>query len=330
MSRLPAAVEWIPARVRGRAGHRLMVVLAAPGCAWARSSGGCTNCGFAQNLAAIGPVSAGDLEAQLSEALARIPTGQSPVEVDLFCSGSYFNDAEVPAPAQEALLHMAARRPEVESLLVETRPEYATDARLARAVQASGGIPLEVAIGLESASPAILQRIHKGFTWEDFVIAAQRVAKAGAGLVSYVLLKPIDTEEDEALQDSVDTAARVFSLGMALDCPTRIALEPCFIPPRTALFTAFQEGRYRPPWLWTVLEAVRRVAPLGPLQVGLSDEGMNPLQVPHNCDACTPRVRQALAEFNRSQDLLFLRGLDSQCRTLWKQEVRKSPGAGPG
>jgi radical SAM enzyme (TIGR01210 family) len=322
VNRLPKQVEWIAAQVKGRPGFRLMVILAAPGCAYARTSGGCTNCGFPQAFGTGHPVSAEDYLAQVEAALARIPPGTAaPVEVDLYNSGSYFNPEEVPEAAQPAMLALAAARSEVTSLLVETRPEYLTAARLGRAVAACQGKPLEVGIGLESANPEILsRRIHKGYTWEDFASAASLIAQARVGLLAYILLKPINTGEREAIEDSVETARKVFTLGRDLGVATRVALEPCFVAPQTPLYHAFEQGRYRPPWLWSVVEAVLRMAPLGRVLVGLSDEGMNPRQAPRNCDECTSRFRDALAAFNLTQDAAGLRALSCDCRRLWLAE----------
>jgi hypothetical protein len=325
MTRLPKQIEWIAAQVQGRPGFRLMVILAAPGCAYARTSGGCTNCGFPQAFGTGQPVSAEDYLAQVKAALARIPPGtQAPVEVDFYNSGSYFNPAEVPEPAQPAMLALAAACPEVTSLLVETRPEYVTPESLQRAVAACRSKPLEVGIGLESANPHILsRRIHKGYTWEQFAAAAGLIAGAGAGLLVYVLLKPIHTGEREAIEDSVDTARKIFALGHELKAPIRVALEPCFVAPQTPLYQAFEQGRYRPPWLWSVVEVVSRIAPLGPVLVGLSDEGMNPGQTPRNCERCTNSFRDALVAFNRTQDLSGLRALSCDCRQLWLAEAQR-------
>ena len=325
MTRLPKQVEWIPAQVQGRPGFRLMVILAAPGCGYARTSGGCTNCGFPQTFGTGKPVRTEDYVAQIKVALARIPAGiQAPIEVDLYNSGSYFNPEEVPEQAQSSMLALAAARHEVASLLVETRPEYMTATRLERARSACRGKPLEVGIGLESANPEILsRRIHKGYTWEQFAAAARLMAGVGAGLVAYVLLKPINTGEREAIEDSVETARKVLALGHELKCPTRVALEPCFVAPQTPLYHAFEQGRYRPPWLWSVAEVLSRVAPLGRVLVGLSDEGMNPLQAPHNCEHCTGRFRQALAAFNQTQDAAGLSAISCGCHKRWRVEAQR-------
>ncbi len=326
MNRAPKKVEWIPAQVEGRPGFRLMVILTAPGCAYARTAGGCTNCGFPQTFGTGKPVSAEDYLAQVRAALARIPAGiEAPVEVDLYNSGSYFNPEEIPETAQGAMLAMAAARPEVTSLLVESRPEYVSAAKLERARDACGGKSLEVGIGLESANPEILsRRIHKGYGWEQFAGAARLLAGAGVRLLVYVLLKPIGTGEREAIEDSVETARKLFALGHELKCPTRVALEPCFVVPQTPLYHAFEQGRYRPPWLWSVAEVVTRLAPLGRVLVGLSDEGTNPLQAPHNCEHCTGRFRHALAVFNQTRDAERLRALSCECHKLWLVEAERA------
>jgi hypothetical protein len=299
-----------------------MVILAAPGCAYSRATGGCTNCGFPKTFGTGTPVSTEELLAQLHEAFEQVHMlPGSPVEVDLYCSGSYLNAEEIPTEAQAALLAEAAARPEVAALLIETRPEYATPEALARAMAAAGGKPLEVAVGLESANEEILaKRIHKGFTWDEFAASAERVAASGARLAVYVLLKPIATGEGEAIEDSVVTCTRVFALGARLGVQTRAALEPCFVAPGTPLHEAFLAGQYRPPWLWSVVEVVTRVAPLGQVLVGLCEEGMDAPEAPHNCELCSSEVRAALARFNRTGDATPLARLECACKARWRAE----------
>ena len=326
MSREPVSVEWIPSRVMGRPGHRLMVILSAPGCAWAWRSGGCSNCSFPRSFGTGAPVSAEDYQAQLEAVLARIPAdNHGPVEVDLFVSGSYLNPDEVPRAAQSAMVARAARTPDLELILVETRPEHATITGLERVVAAAGSVPLEVGIGLESASQEIRERrIRKGFSWTDFARAAANVAAAGARLLVYVLLKPIATGEAEAVADSSATIETVFALGRSLGVPTRVALEPCFVAPDTPLAADYATGRYRPPWLWSVVEVVRRASQHGPIVVGLSDEGLDPARAAHNCERCTPAFRKALASFNVTQDAASLANLECDCRATWQAELERA------
>jgi radical SAM enzyme (TIGR01210 family) len=102
-----------------------------------------------------------------------------------------------------------------------------------------------------------------------------------------------------------------------------VGLQPCFVAPGTLLAEAFHAGDYRPPWLWSAVEVVRRVADLGPVHVALSDEGLEPAMAAHNCPDCTDRVRAALDAFNRTTDPGSLDALDCTCRAEWQVSVRQ-------
>ena len=320
MSAAPMAVELSEATVNGRPGRRLMVILRAPGCAWA-AKGGCTNCGFPKSMGSGRPVTADELVEQLDEAAALAEGGErTPLQVDLLVSGSFFNPDEIPVDAQERLLRRAAAIPGAARLLVETRPEYVTRPLLERALAAACGLPLEVGIGLESADETIREvRIRKGFTWAQFEAAARLLGECDAELLVYVLLKPIDTSEAEAVADAVATCERVHALGRNLRLPTRVALQPCFVAPGTPLEEAFLAGHYRPPWLWSVVEVVRQVAALGPLTIGLSDEGLGSPAQPANCPACSAEVTAALAAVNAGAPVSSLDRLDCACRLEWRR-----------
>ena len=329
MSTKPLVVEWILARVGNVPGHRLMVILAAPGCAYAfRKGGGCTNCSFPHVFGLKHPVSADDYAAQIQAAIDQIPADDvEPVEIDLYVSGSFFNPDEVSHEAQRRLLELAARAPRVTRVLVETRPEYVNSNTIEGAlvaVQPSPGVTgpeVEVAIGLESADREMREkRIRKGFTWRQFEKAAHRLARSGASLFVYLLLKPMETSERAAIDDLVGSAEKVFELGQRLDLPTRVGLEPCFVGPETVLEQAFERGEYRPPWLWSVIECVQRIHHLGPVLVGLSDEGLNPQRAAHNCDDCSAQMRAALTRFNLDQDPDPLAKLTCTCRSDWESK----------
>ncbi len=332
----PLQVEWIPGRVGSSPGHRLMVVLAAPGCAYAfTKAGGCTNCSFPHAFGLKRPIGADEYLAQLEAALEHIPAGEAgPVQLDLFVSGSFFNPAEVPHDAQRMLLERAAQDRRILRIGIETRPEFVSTNTIEGAmvaVQPAPGVEgpgvspeVEVAIGLESADRDIRERrIHKGFSWRQFEKAAGQLARSGANMLTYLLLKPMATGEREAIEDVVRSAERVFELGDRLGLPTRVALEPCFVGPDTVLEQAFERGEYRPPWLWSVVEVVGRIAGLGAIQVGLSDEGLNPQRAAHNCERCSARVRGALAAFNLDQDPQPLTRLTCDCRAEWSRAAAR-------
>jgi archaeosine synthase beta-subunit len=312
----PAGSEVGPACVCGRATRRLMLILRAPGCSYALRSGGCTNCGFLHLSTRGAPVPTEALVEQLRFALAEHAAEMTDVEeLDLYCSGSFFCEAEIPADAQRALLEEAAAIPSLRLVLVESRPEHVDDAALGRARAALASTrrqppALEVAIGLESADDEIReQRIRKGFSLHAFERAAERLALAEAGLVVYLLLKPRGTGEEEAVDDVLRSGRYLRALGDRLHLPVRVALEPTFVSEGTVLFDELQAGLYRPPSLWSVVRAAAGLGELLAVHVGLSSEGLPAQMVPGGCDACTPRLRAALARFNETQEVASLLSL---------------------
>lgn len=317
-TRQPATVELVGANVKGRPSYRLMVILRAPGCTYQLRGPGCSNCGFAHLTTHGRAVSSDDLVAQLQAALeAHADDLERVTQLDIYNSGSFFADQEIPPAARVRLLQLAGSLPHVERVLVESRPELISQQKLAAADAALGDeTELEVAIGLESIDEAIReQRINKGFTLRAFERAAERLAAQSMELVVYLLLKPIDTEEYEAVADVIASARYLKQLSTRLSLPTRIALEPAFVVEETPLYEAMVAGRYQPPSLWSVVEVVQAVAPLLPLKVGLSHEGLPADQRPRGCPRCTERLRAALADFNCSQNVAPLAELRCTCRT---------------
>lgn len=304
--RAPAFVERVPVWLGGSPSQRLIVILRASGCAWARKpGGGCTNCGFDRLTTHGVAVTSDDLVAQFEAALAQ--AGLEGVgEIDLYNSGSFFADPEVPPDARRRILARIAQTP-VRRVLLETRPEFVRSADLAQARALLGDRELEVGIGLESSDDRVRDvLVNKGFGLPEFERAVAALGPHGARLLVYILVKPLGLSEREAIEDSVATARYVFEVARRHGVAARAAFQPVFVAPDTALERAYLEGRYQPPSLWSVVEIVRRVHPLGELLVGLSDEGLEPRRLPAGCERCSADLRRALAEYNRSRDLAAL------------------------
>jgi hypothetical protein len=280
-----------------------MFIFRAVGCTYARRpDGGCSNCGFHPLSTGGEPVAADDLIAQFDRVFADPRALDGVVEVDLFNSGSFFAEAELPAPVRAHALGVLGRS-SVRRVRVESRPEYVQPARLRAACALVDGRRLEVGIGLESADDRVREvLVRKGFGRDAFEQAAGVLADAGARLLAYLLIKPLGLDEAAAVADAVASSRYVFAVAARLGVPAHVALQPVFVAPGTALERAARAGRYRPPSLWSVLEVLRQVHGLGEITVGLSDEGLEPGLTPQGCARCTPRLQQALRDYNRSRD----------------------------
>jgi len=236
----------------GTRGHELVIILATRGCQHYFSDElGCTMCGY--NNDSTGELqTAESIEAQLEIALQAHETeiaNSDAVVAKIFNSGSFFDEDEIPATAQEMILQQFARFPQVKEIAVESRPEFIT-AEAARRLKGNARQDqrCEVGIGLESWNDEIrLDLINKGFTLEDFLHAHDILKENGIGTKSYVLLKPLFLDEFEAFEDARATIAQLQELGVST-----ISINPVAIHAHTLVEEFWQRRLYRPPWLWTI------------------------------------------------------------------------------
>lgn len=304
--RRPAFTEWV---VANRAGHqisRLIFIFRAPGCGHARRpEGGCTMCGFSALTGHPAAITGDDLVAQLENWLDRTTLPDDLGEIDLYNSGSFFADDEMPPPARDRVLRrLAGLGSSRLRILVESRPEFITPDRVRPATRLFRPGQLEVGIGLETIDDRLREQvIRKGFGHSEFARAVAVLADAGAGLLVNVLLKPPGVADDRtAIAEAVATASYVFDTSRRRQIPARVALQPVFVAPGTWLAAELAAGRYRPPTLPTVAAAAAAIRRLGPVTVGLSDEGPAPHLAPAGCQRCDQPLRAALRRFNATDD----------------------------
>lgn len=314
--RKPAWVERVPTRIGGKPTTRLIFIFRAPGCAYARRpGGGCTVCGFGSLTFGSTPWTIADLIAQADSVFSTPRALDGIGEVDLYNSGSFYADAEMPPEVRSHVLGMlgAAGVPRV---LVESRPEFITQERIAESCALLPRSILEVGIGLESSNDIIREKyINKGFGLPEFERAAGILASGGADLLVNVLLKPLGFADDmSAVADAINTGKYIFTFAQQHSLSARVALQPIFIAPGTPLEQEFLAGRYQPVRLWSVVEAVLSLSGMGETIVGLSDEGLEPKRAPAGCGHCDQMIRDALREFNRTGNPEPLKTLTCDCR----------------
>lgn len=232
--------------------RRLMFCYRTRGCAhYFSEGGGCRMCAFPLHALPDRAISAEQLAAQLEGALEEIDwVGAGLAETDLFVSGSFFNDDEVPPAARQHAYQIARDLPGLRKLLVESRPEYIDAARVGEARAMLGPAAyLEVAIGLESASARVRDEIiNKGYGLAEFEAALAVLAPLPrTTALVYVFLKPPGLTEGEALEDAVATTRYVWEAGRRLGVEgITAAVQPAFVQAGGVLGQLYAAGEYRP------------------------------------------------------------------------------------
>ncbi|MEW5936405.1 MAG: archaeosine biosynthesis radical SAM protein RaSEA, partial [Candidatus Thermoplasmatota archaeon] len=238
--------------------------------------------------------------------------------VKLYTSGSFLDPAEIPEPQRllDKVIEAGARR-----VVVESRPEYIAPS-LERVKQYEGHI--EVALGLETSSDILRERaVCKGFTFEDYSAAAAHLRDAGARVRTYLLLKPPFLTERDALLDCVR------SMRDAAPHSHVLSINPVNVQRGTLVERLWRRGAYRPPWLWTLLEVLRRGREILPGDVLLVSEpsGGGTRRGAHNCMGCDRRILDAVRRFSLSQDSKALHPEHCGCIETWLDILELEPAA---
>ena len=167
-------------------------------------------------------------------------------QVKLYNAGSFFDPAAIPPEDDRAIAALVAP---FERVIVECHPAFIGERCLRFRDRLNGR--LEVAIGLETANPAVLDALNKRFTVADFERSAAFLRTSGIDLRVFLLVRPPFMSEAEGVewaQRSLDVAFA----GGATACtliPTRagngametLAAAGQFTPPNLRSLEAAQE-----------------------------------------------------------------------------------------
>ncbi len=264
-------------------------------------------------------VSADDLVSQFETAMTKVATTSSPLSVKIYTSGSFLDPAEVPPEARHRILSLIAADDRIVQVILESRPEYVTESVLAEIQKALGTRDVEIGIGLESANDTVrLMCINKGFTLKDFERVVSLARGYGIGTRAYVLIKPPFLTERDALFDAIDTMTTAARLGV-----TTISVNPVDIQRHTLVESLWNSGQYRPPWLWTVVQALHQARQEIPSNVVIVCDPVaaGKKRGTHNCGKCDKAIVSAIRKFSLSQDVKDLEGFTCDCLMKWEHSL---------
>jgi radical SAM enzyme (TIGR01210 family) len=192
-------------------------------------------------------VPSGAIVGQIRTALAGLPPSR---QIKLYNAGSFFDPAAIPPGDDESIAGAVAA---FDRVIVESHPAFLSGAYRERCLGFRDRIDgrLEVAIGLETAHPHVLERLNKRMTLDSFRRAAEFLRENAIDLRVFVLLSPPFMPAGEAAEwacRSLDLAAECGATAATV-IPTRggngamEALGDLFRPPRLpALEMAIEYG----------------------------------------------------------------------------------------
>lgn len=290
--------------------NALVVILRTKGCRWAAESG-CTMCGYF-NDSAWQTVTNEQLQHQWDKALEKY-TDQAVIKI--FTSGSFLDKEEIPEPV---LKHILTTVPSsVHLLQVESRPEYVNEDIVPSVSEYLGSTEFRVGIGLETSNDITREHtINKGFSFQQFQHAADLLHQNKHSVKTYVLLKPPFLTEQEAINDAVST------IKQADEYTDVFSLNPANVQRHTIVECLWKKNKYRPPWLWSVIEVLQQGKTLTKKRIQCDIAGGGSKRGAHNCKQCDKQVLQHIKTFSLNQNPTMLNKVKScSCHEEWLDQL---------
>ncbi|MDI6708415.1 MAG: archaeosine biosynthesis radical SAM protein RaSEA [Candidatus Thermoplasmatota archaeon] len=285
----------------GKVVDTLVIILRTRGCKWALQSG-CSMCGYINEAAQV-DVSDENLLLQVEGAMRNYRNEKI---VKIYTSGSFLDTDEISENAQTKILEFVSR---AEKVVIESRPEFVNKEHLSKLIKKCN---LEIALGLESSNPLILEKsINKGLKLEDYVRAAKIINELGIKLRTYILIKPPFITEEEAIVDAVNSAKFASKYSQTL------SFNPVNIQKNTLVEYLWKRKEYRPPWLWSVLEVLKESKTEVKGWLICSPTGGGSARGAHNCGKCDSAILRATREFSLTQNTNVFDNLSCDCKQRW-------------
>jgi len=260
------------------------------------------------------------LISQFEGAISKIDGESAPLSVKIYTSGSFLDAEEVPLDARNHILEKIASDDRFVQVVLESRPEYVSDDSMLEMRSILGECDIEIGIGLESSSDDIRNLcINKGFSLRDFQRAKDIANEHEIGVRSYVLVKPPFLTERDSIVDAVKTITDAIEMGV-----TTVSVNPVNVQKYTLVEYLWRNREYRPPWLWSVVEILKRAYD--------ESEGMVPIicdpvasgkeRGTHNCGKCDAEFTRAIRDFSLHQNTDIFTQLDCDCKENWEHILR--------
>jgi uncharacterized Fe-S cluster-containing MiaB family protein len=270
-----------------------------------------------------GRVALGAIPQQINYALSRLPPAR---HIKLYNSGNFFDRQAIPPGDYAAIARIVAgyRTVVVENhpalcgpACVEFRDLLQESAKRAGTAIAAGetgtrntechsalhdetcAVQLEVAMGLETVHPAILPRLNKQMTLDDFRRACDFLLSEAISLRAFILLKPPFLNESECVEWALKSIEFAFGCGVQVCSviPTRAG--------NGAMDLLERDGRFSPPRLAAIEETLARGIGLARSR-GRGRVFVDLWEIERLCECprCGPQRASRLREMNLSQQIL--------------------------
>jgi radical SAM enzyme (TIGR01210 family) len=308
--------------IDGQSVERVIIILRGCGCDWAnKADGGCIMCGHLSGSSKGEYIPSEHLKKQFDDALKKYDFREYPM-LCLYNGGSFLNEREIPRDLRRYMLERIHAESHIKRLIIESRTDFITWENLEEIGTLLPDTSVEIGVGIETADDTIRELIlNKGVTTKQLIRTAERFRGSKIRLLAYLLVNPPFLTEAEAVEDTVRGIEFAHKIGA-----DAVSLEAVSIQHLTTVSFLAEAGFYKPPWIWSLFEIVKRTHHLGlEIRIGGFEFFPIPKEFTSNCPVCNGEMVNKIQEFNRTGNLKIIENLTcaNRCDLLWRKEMER-------
>lgn len=299
---------------------RLFMILPSAGCKWAMKRGGnCTPCGALYYTIKDKKISSKEVIDAFMSLYRKTNFKYYPI-ISLCSGGSFLSDNEIPKKAKDKILKIIEDNKHIKKIIIESLPQLITEEKLSYIESILKTTKLEIGIGLDVKDDLIRKLcINKNFNLKQYEMASGLLKKYNIDLLTYVHIKSPFLSEKEAIEQAIITSKYAFKKGSKT-----ISLEPIFVMEYTLVDYLYKKGKFKSPWLWSIIEVVKNVYTLGEVRINMNEYFESSYKYPRNyCkdNKCTKELRKRFIKFNQTFDLNIINNFYCDCKNIWEKEI---------
>ncbi|PQJ35362.1 radical SAM protein [Salinibacter sp. 10B] len=226
----------------------------------------------------------GAVPAQIDYALDRLPDAR---HVKLYNSGNFFDRKAFPPSDRPAI---AERVQDFDTVIVENHPKLCRDVCVEFRDRLGGR--LEIALGLETAHPTVLDRLNKRMTRDDFRRAVGFLRENDIDVRTFILLRPPFLSEDEGVVWALRSIEFAFDAGV--QCVS-------VVPTRSGngiMQQLEKDDHFEPPSMPSIETVLEEGLRMNRSRVFMD---LWDLERFYECETCGPKRRERLRRMNLTQ-----------------------------
>jgi len=304
----------------GKQVKRIIFYLRGIGCSWCKLDyGGCSMCGHFHGTTKGDLMPEGSHLQQFKTEYAKYDFKEFPI-VCIYNAGSLLSREEVRDYDFAEILKIIDADVNIKHIIVESRPEFITESTMQVMSSLLKSTSIEIGIGLESCSETVRDLcINKGFSFIDYIKAAEVIKKYKFKLLTYITVKPLFLTINESIADVVGSLKRL------KDLTDVVSLEPTSIQKWTLVDYFYTQGIYRIPSGWLLRDIIAEIKDnindLGfELRIGGFEFYPTPQLYVSNCYRCNGDLYKAINSFNVNKSIDEILSLKCECIKTYEME----------